>query len=103
MVWSALTGTARFLLGAAFLLSFATSIWAQGLNPGDQDGQRPHTKGQSLMQDDADPSDPAGAEQEQPLGEVGGVDIDSDPDAPEDANSIMDDSDNTGVLSPDKE
>jgi hypothetical protein len=103
MDWSTLTGVARFLLGAAFSLPFATSLWAQSLNPGDQGGQPPLTEGQSLIQDDGDPSDPAGAEQEQPLGEVGGVEIDSDPDAPEDADSIMDDSDNIGMPSPDEE
>ena len=103
MEWSTLTGVAKFLLGAAFSLSFATSLWAQGLNPGDQRGQPPLTEGQSPMQDDGDPSDPTGAEQEQPLGEVGGVEIDSDPDALEDANSIMNDSGNIGMPSPDEE
>lgn len=103
MEWSKLTGVARFLLGVFFSLAFATSIWAQSLNPGYQGGQLPLTEGQSLIQDDGDPSDPAGAEQEQPLSEVGEVEIDSDPDASKDANSIMDDSDNTGVLSPDEE
>ena len=103
MDWSTLRGVARFLLGAAFLLAFAPSLWAQGLNPGDQGGQPPLTEGQSPMQDDGDPSDPTGAEQEQPLGEVGGVEIDSDPDAPEDANSIMNDSGNIGMPLPDEE
>ena len=98
--WSTSTGIAKFLLGAAFWLAFAPSLWAQGFNPGDQRGQPPLTEGQSPMQNDGDP---AGAEQEQPLGEVGGVEIDSDPNAPEDANSIMNDSSNIGMPSPDEE
>lgn len=85
------------VLGTGLAVALATAAAAQGLDPAEQTGQPYSMEGKSLLQDNTISSEPEGPFREQPLGEIGGIRIESDPNAPEEANSIMDDfGSNTG-------
>ncbi len=97
MTRSTAAGPCRSLvLGAVVALTVGSSASAQVMDM-QPEGQPFTTQGRSLMEDDTMSSDPGGALRDQPLGEIGGVEIESDPNAPQEANQIMDDADNTGM------
>lgn len=84
------------VLGAVVALTVGSSASAQVMDM-QPEGEPFSMEGRSLMQDDTMTSDPGGELPNQPLGEIGGVEIESDPNAPQEANDIMDDADNTGM------
>lgn len=87
------------LLAMSICLALAVgpSARAQLLDPAEQSGQPFDTEGESELQDDTVSSGPPLQEESQRLGEIDGIEIDSNADAPEEANQIMDDSSNTGM------
>ncbi len=100
MTRSTTAGPCRSLvLGAVVALTVGSSASAQVMDM-QPEGQPFSTEGRSLMEDDTMSSDPGGELRDQPLGEVGGVEIESDPNAPEAANEIMDDALNADMPPP---
>lgn len=72
-------------------LAVSPSARAQLLNPAQEEGQPFDTEGESALQDDTVSSGPPLQEDSERLGEIGDVEIESNADAPEEANEIMDD------------